>query len=176
MHGLPFHRGKQSVVKQKRKKKHKTVASASLSSVSVRVGAQRGCRLFQLMSQLAADREREKEKRKKTNLREPSGDPGLSACGSVCLHAKCAVTEGEQESNNPSAFHQAAPSLRQKPFWNISEKNKQTTNFPDHQLFSKQLTKLDQRQYSIFLANHVSASGNMSENGLGRGCEMRAPV
>lgn len=111
-------------------------------------------------------REREGEK-KKTNLREPSGDPGLSACGSVCLHAKCAVTEGEQESNNPSTFHQAAPSLRQKPFWNISEKKQQTTNFPDHQLFSKQLTKLDQRQYSIFLANHVSASGNMSENGLG---------
>lgn len=127
MHGLPFHRGKQSVVKQKRKKKAQN--SSICVTLSVRVGAQRGRRLFQLMSQLAADREREKEKRKKTNLREPSGDPGLSACGSVCLHAKCAVTEREQESNNPSAFHQAAPSLRQKPFWNISEKtNKQLTS------------------------------------------------
>lgn len=107
---------------RKEKKKHKTVASASLSSVSVRVGAQRGRRLFQLMSQLAADREGERRREEKNNLRGPSGDPGLSACSRVCCHAKCAVTEGEQESNNPSAFHQAAPSLRQKPFWNISGK------------------------------------------------------
>lgn len=53
---------------EKKKKKHKTVASASLSSVSVRVGAQRGCWLFQLMSQLAADRERERRREEKKQL------------------------------------------------------------------------------------------------------------
>lgn len=47
---------------EKKEKKHKAAASVSLSSASVRVRAQWGRLLLQLMSQLAADKEREGEK------------------------------------------------------------------------------------------------------------------
>lgn len=90
---------------------NRTAASASLSSPSVRVRAQWGRRLLQLMSQLAG-RERVR------NLREPSGDSGLSACSSILCRSKCAVTIQQSIDS-----HKAAPLLRK-------EKKIQTTNFP----------------------------------------------